>query len=70
MDGDRSEESARRGRTKQREAKERVRSGIASAELEWPMRRITVNLALAACFRVRYLHTLHTCTWNRPIPLG
>jgi len=29
------------------EAKERVRSGIASAELEWPMRRITVNLAPA-----------------------
>src|ERR1700675_194723 len=27
------------------EAKERVRSGIASAELEWPLRRITVNLA-------------------------
>jgi magnesium chelatase family protein len=31
------------------EAKERVRSGIASAELEWPAkRRITVNLAPAA----------------------
>src|SRR5712691_12243034 len=30
------------------EAKERVRSGITSAELEWPMRRITVNLAPAA----------------------
>jgi magnesium chelatase family protein len=29
------------------EAKERVRSGIASAELEWPQRRITVNLAPA-----------------------
>jgi magnesium chelatase family protein len=29
------------------EAKERVRSGITSAELEWPMRRITVNLAPA-----------------------
>lgn len=29
------------------EAKERVRSGIASAALEWPMRRITVNLAPA-----------------------
>jgi magnesium chelatase family protein len=29
------------------EAKERVRSGIASAELEWPTRRITVNLAPA-----------------------
>jgi magnesium chelatase family protein len=29
------------------EAKERVRSGIASAELEWPLRRITVNLAPA-----------------------
>jgi magnesium chelatase family protein len=29
------------------EAKERVRSSIASAELEWPMRRITVNLAPA-----------------------
>src|SRR5437867_3064113 len=29
------------------EAKERVRSGIASAELEWPNRRITVNLAPA-----------------------
>lgn len=30
------------------EAKERVRSGVASAELEWPMRRITVNLAPAS----------------------
>jgi magnesium chelatase family protein len=30
------------------EAKERVRSGIASAALEWPVRRITVNLAPAA----------------------
>jgi magnesium chelatase family protein len=30
------------------EAKERVRSGIASAELEFPVRRITVNLAPAA----------------------
>jgi magnesium chelatase family protein len=31
------------------EAKERVRSGISSAELEWPTkRRITVNLAPAA----------------------
>src|SRR5918999_1956715 len=30
------------------EAKHRVRSGIASAELEWPGRRITVNLAPAA----------------------
>ena len=29
------------------EAKERVRSGITSAELEWPVRRITVNLAPA-----------------------
>jgi magnesium chelatase family protein len=29
------------------EAKHRVRSGIASAELFWPMRRITVNLAPA-----------------------
>ena len=29
------------------EAKERVRSGITSAELEWPQRRITVNLAPA-----------------------
>jgi magnesium chelatase family protein len=29
------------------EAKERVRSGIASAELEWPLRRIVVNLAPA-----------------------
>ena len=29
------------------EAKERVRSGITSAELEWPSRRITVNLAPA-----------------------
>src|SRR3954468_5542902 len=29
------------------EAKERGRSGIASAELEWPVRRITVNLAPA-----------------------
>ncbi len=30
------------------EAKHRVRSGIASAELDWPSRRITVNLAPAA----------------------
>jgi magnesium chelatase family protein len=30
------------------EAKHRVRSGIASAELDWPARRITVNLAPAA----------------------
>ena len=30
------------------EAKHRVRSGIASAELEWPDKRITVNLAPAA----------------------
>src|SRR2546428_2717322 len=29
------------------EARERVRSGIAAAELEWPLRRITVNLAPA-----------------------
>ncbi len=29
------------------EAKERVRSSITSAELEWPLRRITVNLAPA-----------------------
>jgi magnesium chelatase family protein len=29
------------------EAKERVRSGITSAELNWPLRRITVNLAPA-----------------------
>jgi magnesium chelatase family protein len=29
------------------EAKERVRSGIVSAELEWPLRRITINLAPA-----------------------
>jgi magnesium chelatase family protein len=29
------------------EAKERVRSSVASAELEWPRRRITVNLAPA-----------------------
>src|SRR3954468_8022431 len=29
------------------EAKERVRSGIAAAELEFPLRRITVNLAPA-----------------------
>lgn len=29
------------------EAKERVRSGVTSAELEWPVRRITVNLAPA-----------------------
>jgi magnesium chelatase family protein len=29
------------------EAKERVRSGITSASLDWPMRRITVNLAPA-----------------------
>src|SRR5213595_2192129 len=30
------------------EAKHRVRSGIASAELEWPQARLTVNLAPAA----------------------
>src|ERR671929_1447056 len=30
------------------EAKERVRSGIASAEQRWPSRRITVDLAPAA----------------------
>src|ERR671922_1205746 len=30
------------------EAKHRVRSGIASAELDWPVRRITVNLAPAS----------------------
>src|ERR1051326_4714989 len=29
------------------EAKHRIRSGVASAELEWPERRITVNLAPA-----------------------
>ena len=29
------------------EAKERVRSGVASTQLDWPMRRITVNLAPA-----------------------
>ena len=29
------------------EAKERVRSGITSASLDWPVRRITVNLAPA-----------------------
>src|SRR5437588_13028606 len=29
------------------EAKERVRSGITSAELYWPLRRITLNLARA-----------------------
>lgn len=29
------------------EARERVRSGITNAELEWPLRRITVNLAPA-----------------------
>src|ERR687884_1970405 len=29
------------------EARERVRSGIAAAELDWPLRRITVNLAPA-----------------------
>jgi magnesium chelatase family protein len=29
------------------EARERVRSGVTSAELEWPVRRITVNLAPA-----------------------
>src|ERR671936_880118 len=29
------------------EAKERVRGGVTSAELEWPRRRITVNLAPA-----------------------
>ena len=30
-----------------REAKHRVRSGIGSAQLEWPLKRITVNLAPA-----------------------
>src|SRR5215467_967417 len=30
------------------EAKERVRSGIKSAELRWPMERVIVNLAPAA----------------------
>ena len=30
------------------EAKHRVRSGIGSAQLEWPLKRITVNLAPAA----------------------
>jgi magnesium chelatase family protein len=30
------------------EAKERVKSGIKAAELEWPRRRIVVNLAPAA----------------------
>ena len=30
------------------EAKHRVRSGVASAQLEWPLKRITVNLAPAA----------------------
>src|SRR5437660_962180 len=34
------------------EAKERVRSGVASAELEWPRRRITVNLAPAELRKV------------------
>ena len=34
------------------EAKERVRSGIASAELEWPRRRMTVNLAPAELRKV------------------
>jgi magnesium chelatase family protein len=34
------------------EAKHRVRSGIASAELEWPSRRITVNLAPAGLRKV------------------
>src|ERR671930_2038876 len=29
------------------EAKERVRSSVASAELEWPLKRVTVNLAPA-----------------------
>jgi magnesium chelatase family protein len=33
------------------EAKHRVRSGIASAQLEWPSRRITVNLAPAGLRR-------------------
>ena len=33
------------------EAKHRVRSGIASAELEWPSRRITVNLAPAGLLK-------------------
>src|SRR5215208_671706 len=34
------------------EAKERVRSGITAAELEWPVRRITVNLAPASLRKV------------------
>src|ERR671925_1310065 len=34
------------------EAKERVRSGVTSAELEWPRRRITVNLAPAELRKV------------------
>jgi magnesium chelatase family protein len=34
------------------EAKERVRSGVTSAELEWPKRRITVNLAPAELRKV------------------
>src|SRR5207248_5904026 len=34
------------------EAKERVRSGVTSAELEWPQRRITVNLAPAELRKV------------------
>ncbi|TML89121.1 MAG: hypothetical protein E6G08_06165 [Actinobacteria bacterium] len=29
------------------EARERVRSGVAAAELDWPQRRVTVNLAPA-----------------------
>src|SRR4051795_5532711 len=33
------------------EAKERVRSGITSAELEWPVRRLTFNVAPAALRR-------------------
>ena len=38
---------AQEGPAKQSSTKERVRSGITSAELEWPLRRITVNLAPA-----------------------
>src|SRR5437016_2505395 len=39
--------SGRRAPRKQMKVKQRVRSGILSAELQWPGSRITVNLAPA-----------------------
>src|SRR3954452_8332980 len=40
------------------EARERVRSGIASAELEFPLRRVTVNLAPGALRKAGPRHDL------------